>query len=142
MIYWDELEVYSDKYLDVLDITDEVEKIVKKSGIRNGYVIIHNPKPTSALTINEHDEDLWEDFLNTYTKLVPPHQPEYKHDAKYKGWKREENTHGHFLNTFIGSNVLVLIRNRELVLGTWQRILYLEFDGFKKVKLVVQVFGE
>ena len=135
-IYWDEIEVYADEYLKILDITEDVKKVVDRSGIKNGHIIVHNPKPTSGLAINEHDEDLWKDLLDAYQRLVPMHSRDYRHDAKYRGIAQEENTHGHILNTFIGSNVTILIRDGALVLGTWQKILYMSIDNLRACNLL------
>lgn len=137
-VLWDVIPVYCQEYLKVLDITGEVRNLVAKYNVEEGNVLIYNPHPTCAVTINEADPDLWEDLLSTYQKLVPL-QNGYRHNAKYRGIPQEENTHAHILNTFIGQSVLVPVRSRRLLLGTWQAILYIEMDGGKRRTLQVQI---
>lgn len=140
-IYWGAIPVYADKYLKILDVTKDVERVVRESGIKEGFVVVYSPKPTSAVAINENDPDLWEDMLEAYQRLVPI-KAEYRHNAKYRGIPSEENAHAHILNTFIGTSVVIPVRNGKLQLGTWQSVLYIELDGFKRRELTVQVVGE
>jgi len=140
-ILWDEIPVQTKEYLKVVDITDKVQAIFKKQKIKEGNLTVYNPHVTSAVTINEDDPDLWEDFLDAYRRLVPL-KGKYRHNEKYKGIPREENTHAHILNTFIGQSVTIPIRDGKLLLGTWQSVLYIELDGGKKRKLIVQLIGE
>lgn len=136
-IFWDEIPVFVKEYLKVVDITDKVQGIVGKRGVREGSILVYNPHVTSAVTINEADPELWDDLLEAYQRLVPL-RADYKHNAKYRGIPREENAHAHILNTFIGQSVTIPIEKGELLLGTWQAILYIELDGGKKRNLIVQ----
>lgn len=140
-ILWDEIPVQTKEYLKVVNITDKVQAIFKKQRIKEGNLTVYNPHVTSAVTINEDDPDLWEDFLDTYRRLVPL-KGKYRHNEKYKDIPREENTHAHILNSLIGQSVTIPIRNGELLLGTWQSVLYIELDGGKKRKLIVQLIAE
>jgi len=140
-MFWSEIPVYTEEYLKVINITHEVERVVGESGIRQGTITIYNPHVTSAIAINEPDSELWQDLLNTYKRLVPL-KADYQHNAKYKGIPREENAHAHILNTLIGSSVAIPIREGRLLLGTWQAVLFIELDGGKRRRLIVQVVGE
>lgn len=137
-ILWDEIPVFTDEYLKVIDITDKVKELVKKRGTKEGSILIYNPHVTSAITINEADPELWDDLLEAYQRLVPL-RANYKHNAKYRGIPREENAHAHILNTFIGQSVTIPIQNGRILLGTWQAILYIELDGGKRRNLIVQM---
>ena len=139
-IIWDEIPVYSDEHLKVIDITAEVRKITEKEKIKDGTVNIFNPHVTSAICVNEHDPDLWEDLLQAYQKVAPL-KGDYRHNAKYRGMPQEQNTHAHILNTLIGQSVSLPIREGKLILGTWQSVLFIELDGRKRRKLTVQLMG-
>jgi secondary thiamine-phosphate synthase enzyme len=140
-IFWDEIEIQADEYLKIMDITDKVKDMVKKRKIKEGNVCLYNPHVTSAVTINEREPALWQDLLANYKRLVPL-KDKYHHNEKYKGIPQEENTHAHILNTLIGQSATVPIREGRLLLGPWQSILFIELDGFKRRKLVVQTIGK
>ena len=136
-IFWDEIPIQTKEYLKVVDITDKVQHILQARGVRNGSVLLYNPHVTCAVTINENDPELWQDLLEAYQRLAPL-KADYKHNAKYRGIAREENAHAHILNTLIGQSVTIPVRNGNLLLGTWQAVLYIELDGGKKRTLIVQ----
>jgi len=135
------LSLQTKKRIEVIDITDKVSKEILKSGITNGFAIIYVPHTTAAVTINEPDPALFEDIIKTYTKLVPI-EGSYKHNEKYSGIPREQNAHAHILSSFIKPTVVVSIEDEKLELGTWQAILFLEFDGPRNRKVYVKVMGD
>ena len=137
-VLWESIPVFTEEYLKIVDITDKVQKIVEEKHVSEGSVLIYNPHVTSAITINEPDLELWDDLLHAYKRLVPL-EAGYKHNAKYKGMKGEENAHAHILNTFIGQSVVIPIKEKRLLLGTWQAVLYIELDGGKRRNLIVQI---
>ena len=137
-ILWDEIPVFTEEYLKVIDITDKVQQIIREKKVNEGSILIYNPHVTSAITVNEPDPELWDDLLEAYQRLVPL-KANYKHNAKYRGIPREENAHAHILNTFIGQSVTIPIREGRLLLGTWQEVLYIELDGGKRRNLIVQI---
>ena len=137
-IVWDEINISTDKRLEVIDITEDVRKIVENKKVKDGTVTIFNPHVTCAICINEHDSELWEDLLEAYQKLAPL-KGNYRHNAKYSGMPGEQNTHAHILNTLIGNSVNLPVRGGKLILGTWQSVLFIELDGSRKRKLTVQL---
>ena len=122
-ILWDNISVFTEEYLKIIDITDKIQKIVEEKNVSEGSILIYNPHVTSAITINEPDFELWDDLLEAYKRLVPL-RADYKHNAKYRGIKSEENAHAHILNTFIGQSVTIPVREKKLLLGTWHCLLY------------------
>lgn len=140
-IMWDEVHAHADDKLKVIDITQDVKEIVEKAQVEDAVVTVFNPHVTSAVCINEHDQELWEDLLRAYERLVPL-RAGYRHNAKYNGIPGEQNAHAHILNTLIGQSVSLPVRNGKLILGTWQSILFIELDGGKRRTLTVQVAGE
>ncbi len=136
-----EFSVKSKKKMEVLDVTSKVSEVVNRSGIKNGLANIWVPHTTAAITVNEHDLDLWEDILATMERLVPI-KGSYHHNAKY-GWiPSEQNAHAHILNCLIKPNVTLPIENGRILLGTWQSILFIEMDGPQTRRVQVHIMGE
>jgi len=126
---------------EILDITENVRRVVEESGVKNGLVNVWVPHATAVLAVNEHDTDLWEDILESFEKLVPL-KADYRHNAKY-GWAPgEQNAHAHILNCLIKPDVTIPLRNSSMQLGTWQSILFIEMDGSRTRTVQVQVMGE
>ncbi|MHA1722453.1 MAG: secondary thiamine-phosphate synthase enzyme YjbQ [Candidatus Baldrarchaeia archaeon] len=137
----DSLKVKTSKRLEIIDITNYVEKIVRKSGIKEGVLIVFEPHTTAAITINENDPELFEDLLSVYVKIAPIEQ-RYKHNLKYTGIPGEQNAHAHILSSLIKPSVIIPITNGRTQLGTWQRILFIEMDGPRTRNIYVKVIGE
>ena len=137
----DSFKVKTDKRLKVIDITNYVEKTVRKSGIKEGILIVFEPHTTAAITINENDPDLFEDLLHIYTKIAPI-EHRYQHNLKYAGVPKEQNAHAHILSSLIKPSVTIPITNGSIQLGTWQRVLFVEMDGPRTRKVYIKVIGE
>ncbi len=118
-----------------IDITDKVQAVVAKTGIKNGDVIVYCPHTTAGITINENaDPDVMHDILLTLSELVPENNPGYQHG--------EGNSDAHCKSSIIGCSKQILIKDGRLLLGTWQGIYFCEFDGPRSRKVFVQVRGE
>ena len=136
-----EFSIQSRKKMEILDITNKVNEVVSHSEIKNGLISIWVPHTTAAITVNEHDPDLWEDILATMKRLVPI-KGDYRHNAKY-GWiPSEQNAHAHILNCLIKPSVTLPLENGRILLGTWQSILFIEMDGPQTRRVQVYVLGE
>ena len=106
---------------ELLDITAQVEKAIREFGHTTGACMLYVPHTTAGITINENaDPAVKEDILKALTRLVP-RSLEYKHI--------EGNAHAHIQSSFMGHSVVVPLENGKLRLGTWQGILFCEFDG-------------
>ncbi len=111
----------TNKKNESIEITNEVKDIISKSKILSGLCIIYSPHTTSGIDINEsHDSHVMEDVNNFLLKLVP-HNKEYKH--------LEGNSDAHIKSSIIGNSKTLIIEKGKLVLGTWQGIFFMEFDG-------------
>ncbi|MEM2936705.1 MAG: secondary thiamine-phosphate synthase enzyme YjbQ [Candidatus Bathyarchaeia archaeon] len=140
-IYTGSISLKTGKKFEILDITEEVHKVIKESGAERGLVNLWINHTTAALAVNEHDPDLWEDLLSAMTRLVPV-KADYRHNAKY-GWSpREQNAHAHILNSLIKPDLTIPLESGKMKLGTWQSILFIELDGPRSRSLHVQVIGE
>jgi secondary thiamine-phosphate synthase enzyme len=134
--------------LSVRDITDEVSAAVKESGVRDGIVCVYSPHTTCCVRVNEFEDGFLEDFTALLKTLVP-RDKYYAHDD----WDRrtenicEEdmsvgNGHSHCMSMLLGSaGEAIPIRDGELCLGTWQRVLFLELDRERDRRWLVQVVG-
>jgi len=127
--------------MEILDVTQDVQRIVRESEVKNGLVNLWVPHATAALAVNEHDADLWGDILSAMRKLVPV-EADYRHNAKY-GWiPEEQNAHAHILNCMIKPNFTIPLDDGRIQLGTWQSILFIELDGPRSRSIRVQIMGE
>lgn len=116
--------------IEMVDITDQVQKLVVESGIKNGVCFIFVPHTTAAITINEGaDSSVRLDIIEKLSKLVPA-DGDYRH--------LEGNADAHIKASLIGPSVTVLVNDGKLVLGTWQRIFFCEFDGPRTRQVFVQ----
>jgi secondary thiamine-phosphate synthase enzyme len=116
---------------DMIDITSSVQKEVSNTGIQDGICTVYVPHTTAGITINEGaDPAVCEDIMAKLSELVPSHRG-YRHT--------EGNADSHIKASLTGSSVSVLVENGRLVLGTWQKIFFCEFDGPRTRKIYVKV---
>ena len=134
--------------LTVTDITDDVRAAVRESGIADGICCVYSPHTTCSVRINEWERGFLEDFAVMLKRLVPT-EHYYAHDD----WDRRTenvtdedqefgNGHSHCMSMLLGpAGESVPVREGELCLGTWQRILFLELDRERDRRWLVQVVG-
>jgi secondary thiamine-phosphate synthase enzyme len=116
---------------EMVDITESVRKAVAKSGISDGICLVYVPHTTAGIIINEgHDPAVARDILERLNELIP-RQAGYRH--------REGNADGHIKSALVGSSVSLLVEEGEILLGTWQKIFFCEFDGPRSRKVQVKV---
>ena len=118
--------------MEMVDMTSSVQKEVSESGILNGICMVYVPHTTAGVTINEGaDPNVCQDILTKLTEMVPP-------DAGYR--HMEGNSDSHIKALLVGNSVSVLVENGRLVLGTWQKIFFCEFDGPRSRKTYFRVY--
>lgn len=116
---------------EFVDITREIRRIVKESGISDGIVTVFIPHTTAAVTINENaDPDVVSDIIMEINKIIPFHDS-YKHF--------EGNSAAHIKSSLFGVSESIIIADGELLLGTWQGIYFCEFDGPRHRKVFVKI---
>lgn len=126
--------VRTHKRSEMIDITHEVARVVDGSGVKTGTVTVFCPHTTAAITINENaDPDVPHDILLTLEQLIPQHRTGYRHN--------EGNSDAHVKSSLVGASETVLIRDGQMVLGTWQGIFFCEFDGPRSRSVHIQVNG-
>jgi secondary thiamine-phosphate synthase enzyme len=126
-----ELHISSGQRNQMIDITTDVQQLVKEEKINDGYIVVYVPHTTAGITINEGaDPSVQQDILETLQKLIPAHS-NYKHV--------EGNSDAHIKASLLGSSVTVLINKGKLVLGTWQHIFFYEGDGPRNRIVYIQI---
>ena len=126
------------KRQEIIDITDEVDQEVVKSGIREGMVLVSAMHITASVFVNDHELGLWEDILHWLEHAIAPWDPERYHHNR----TGEDNAAAHLRSLTIGHEVIVPVTDGKLDLGPWQRIFYGEWDGQRRKRLVIKVMGE
>lgn len=126
-----EIQVKTKKRNEMIDITEDIQKIVTEEQIQNGIVFVFNLHTTAGLTINEGaDPDVQRDIIETLKQIVPENNG-YHH--------MEGNSDAHIKASLMGSSVNIIIENNKLVLGTWQHIFFYEGDGPRNRKVYVKI---
>ena len=119
--------VSTSSHMEFVDITSQIQKAIKDSGISDGVCYVYNPHTTAGLTINEGaDPAVQSDLIGVFKQMVPLNYP-YRH--------KEGNSPSHMMTTLTGSSVTVFIESGRLQLGTWQRIFFCEYDGPRSRKV-------
>ena len=127
------LKVKTRSKTELIDITSEVQDLVRSSGIKEGFCMLYVPHTTSAVTINESaDPSVKDDILMVLNQIIP-WEAGYRHT--------EGNSPAHIKSTIVGASELIAIENEKLVLGTWQGIFFCEFDGPRNRKVNVHLFN-
>ncbi|HLA06968.1 MAG TPA: secondary thiamine-phosphate synthase enzyme YjbQ [Anaerolineales bacterium] len=123
---------------DIHDITDQVASHVIRSGLKDGTATIFCPSSTSALTTIEFESGALGDLKRLFDEIIPPDR-EYAHNARWG----DGNGHSHVRASLLGPSLTIPFMNRRLTLGTWQQIIYVDFDNRpRKRELILQVIGE
>jgi secondary thiamine-phosphate synthase enzyme len=113
--------------LEMIDVTAELQKIVREQAIDSGVLYVYNPHTTAGLLINEGaDPDVQRDLLGALQEIVPANYP-YRH--------AEGNSPAHLMTAMTGTSVQIFIEQGKLQLGTWQRVFFSEFDGPRSRRL-------
>ncbi len=124
-----EIRVKTSKREELIDITDRITQILEKSDVQNGVCRVFVPHTTAGITINENaDRNVKIDFINILKKIFPQSR-EYLH--------AEGNSDAHVKASLVGFSQIILIQNKKFILGTWQGLMFCEFDGPRTRKVIV-----
>ena len=128
-----QIDVTSEQQNQRIEITRQVETLIKKTNIRNGVALLFVPHTTAAVTINENaDPDVATDMLQGLSKLIPQ-VDNYRH--------AEGNSAAHLKSSLIGASEQIIITDGKLQLGTWQGIWFCEFDGPRRRQLQIKLMA-
>jgi secondary thiamine-phosphate synthase enzyme len=129
------IEIETCKPVDVVDITDSVERAMRESRVENGICLVYSLHTTTALIVNEADGALINDILNLLQRIVPKGVG-YQHD------QGDDNAHAHLQAALLGNSVIIPVESSRLAMGTWQRILFFELDGPRRRSIFVKVLAD
>lgn len=130
----EQIAVKTHKQCEMVDITSDIERMVKKRGVKSGICCVFVPHTTAGITINENaDPDVIRDIIMELDKIVPL-KDNYLH--------AEGNSAAHIKSSIVGCSQEVLIEGGSLRLGTWQSLFFCEFDGPRNRNVWVKIIGE
>ena len=135
--YRKELTINYPQRRGYVNITPDVEKALKESGIKEGLVLVNSMHITSSVFINDDEQGLLSDFEVWLEKLAPekPHS-QYRHNGY------EDNADAHMKRQLMGREVVVAVTEGKLDFGTWEQIFYGEYDGKRNKHLLIKIIGE
>jgi secondary thiamine-phosphate synthase enzyme len=138
MVLSETISLSTKGFCDIQDITSPVGVVVDKSRIKNGIVTIFCPGSTGAITTIEYESGVLEDLKKAIERIAPSQIP-YAHDQRWG----DGNGFSHVRAALLGPSLTVPIVHGELTLGTWQQIVFLDFDNrSRRREIMVQVMGE
>ncbi len=138
MVYGQDISIQTKGYSDIKDITGEVQKIVKKSGIQNGLVNIFAVGSTASITTIEYEPALVEDMKEQLEKIFPSNM-----QSRHSQTWGDDNGFSHMRATFMGPGLTAPVADSSIELGTWQQIVVIDHDNRPRTrKIFVQVMGE
>jgi secondary thiamine-phosphate synthase enzyme len=121
---------------EYINITDEVEQVVRNSGVREGMVLVSAMHITAGVYVNDAESGLIAD-IDEWLEGLAPFRQDYRHHQT-----GETNGDSHLKSLIIHHEVIVPITGGKLDLGPWQQVYYAEFDGQRRKRLIIKVMGE
>ncbi|MFQ6107034.1 MAG: secondary thiamine-phosphate synthase enzyme YjbQ [Thermoplasmata archaeon] len=115
------IQIRTSSRTELVDITAEVQRVVKDSGVKDGICVIYTPHTTAAVSINENADPSVRKDISMETNKVIPFEDDYSHI--------EGNAAAHIKSSLFGCSVTLLVEGGALLLGTWQGVFFCEFDG-------------
>ena len=133
----EELWFHTKTRRDYINISDTIQKLITKSGVKEGLCLVNAMHITASVFINDDEKGLIQDFDEWLEKLAP-HEPvsHYRHN------NGEDNADAHLKRQVMGREVVVAITNGKLDFGPWEQIFYGEFDGRRRKRVLVKIIGE
>ena len=135
IFFFEDIHVSTRSRTELVDITRQVEEIMRKSGVKNGLCVVHAVHSTTAVIVNENESGLTKD-------IVKKIQQEF---SKGAGWLHDmvdDNADAHLASSFIGPTRIFPVRDGRLIRGTWQDIFLLELDGPRTRRIAIEAIGE
>ncbi|MFZ2187906.1 MAG: secondary thiamine-phosphate synthase enzyme YjbQ [Candidatus Moraniibacteriota bacterium] len=143
-IHKERIDLTSKTQIEFMDITDKVQEIVDRSGIREGQVLVYVPHTTMGVAINHNESMLIQDFMRILYKAVPV-DDHYSHDLfelrRESGSDGRSNGHSHCKAILLGNSETIPVEKGKLFLTERQSIFAVEFDGSRKRDVFIQVIG-
>ena len=121
-----------------VNITDQVQKLIEESKIKEGFCLVNAMHITSSVFVNDNESGLLQDFEKWLERLAP-HSPTNHYQHNDTG---EDNTDAHLKRQIMGREIVIAITDGKLDFGPWEQIFYGEFDGRRNKRVLVKVIGE
>jgi len=138
VVVTDEIRLETEGHTDILDITSEVADAVREAGLEAGTVTVFCPGSTGGLTTIEYEPGALHDLERVYDEIAPPDR-EYRHHLRWG----DDNGHSHVRAALTGPSLTVPFADGQLTLGTWQQIVFIDFDTRSRSRrLILQIIGE
>ena len=135
--YRDIISFNTRKKREYINITDQVQEIIDRSGIQEGLVLVNPMHITASCYINDDERGLIQDFDDWLEKFAPYDVKKYRHHQT-----GEDNADAHLKRQLMGREVVCAITKGKLDFGTWEQIFYAEFDGQRPKRVLVKIIGE
>jgi secondary thiamine-phosphate synthase enzyme len=132
--HFKEISLSTRKRLDLMDITEQVSSFVDECKIESGICLINSPHSTSAIIVNENEAGLKEDILRKVRE-------EFFQGTDWQHDRVDNNAVAHLGSVFLGHSKMFSIKNGRLERGTWQNIFFLELDGPRSRRVLLEVMG-
>ena len=138
MVVSERIQLRTEGNGQVLDITTGVQRLVQNCGVQAGIVTLFTPSSTSALTTIEYESGAIYDLQQLFDRIVPA-DADYRHNLRWG----DGNGHSHVRHALLGASLTIPFSDRQLTLGTWQQIVFVDFDNRPRSRsIVVQILGE
>ena len=139
MVKTEILEIPTKGNCDIVDITAAVQEAVAASELTDGTITVFNVGSTAGITTIEYEPGLVKHDINTAFEKIAPQNGRYEHEETW----HDDNGHAHVRATLLGPSLVVPFCNQDLILGTWQQIVLIDFDTRPRTrKVVCQIMGE
>jgi len=122
---------------EFINITPQVEQVLRKSGIKEGLCLVNAMHITASVFINDDESGLHKDFDKWLEKFAPHTPSQYNHNLT-----GEDNADAHLKRTIMGREVVAAVTKGKLDFGPWEQIFYGEFDGQRRKRILVKIIGE
>ncbi len=126
-----EISINSSKHFELIDITEEVRRVIRNSGIKEGICFLYVPHTTAGITVNEDNDPAVKNDLTSFLQKLVPWNGDYTH--------MEGNSAAHILSTLVGVGIEIPVKEGDLNLGRWQGIFFCEFDGPRRRKVEITI---
>ena len=133
-VYSEEVQVPTGSSINLVNITEKVHAVAKKSGISDGACSVYSMHTTAAVIINENEPGLLKDIVAKLTHDFPK-------DAGWEHDRHDNNAHAHLAATYVGISKVLPMENGKVRLGMWQSVFLLELDGPRNRSVFIQIMG-
>ncbi len=138
MVETKNIQFSTESNTDVVDLTKDLKEVLSESAVTNGVIVAFVPGSTGALTTMEYEPGLEQDIKELYEELAPKDRY-YHHEERW----HDKNGHSHLRASLTGPSLTIPFRDRRLMLGTWQQVVFLDFDvRARERELILQIMGD